>query len=767
MAKKLERLLEAYQSNVYPAMLDDLAGHLGVTKDSLLNLDLGWAPIVPFKKGDNFDGWWVIPERDHAGVITGLSLRSQKDFKVMYPGSKHGLTYAVNPDHEAGQEAYRPGPQNWIRTMDAEVDCPVCGKPDGCLVHSENPDDPQAAVCIRTKSERKLRFGYVHILKEQGNLTGGSPLLDSDLPVVVTEGMTDAAAAMDMGFVAVGRPSNLAGMETLKTLLRGRKVIVVGENDRKPDGTEPGREGMIAAFQVLRSVCKDLKMIMPPEHVKDLRQWKNTDNITAEEFLTFADAAGQQNHNEVVIEDDRPRTIADRFLRDTYRMAGRWSIRYWRGTWFEFQVCRYREIDAEIIRHKLYEWAHDKYVMVTRPNGEQGLERVDATRHWVTNVEDAMRSITVAYNEDCPTWLDGREDNTEYIVFQNGLMNLDKYLAGEDFSSYMQAPNPDYFNMLALPFSFDPDAVAPKWKSFTFSSLGDETGKSRLLQEYLGYILSGSNRHQCFLMMRGVPASGKGTISNAVMSLVGRDQATETKLSTLGDTYGLENLFGTMVATITEMKMPRSSVAEQSFETLLQITGGDTVSINRKYLPILKAVKLKTRFLISCNELPSFSDHSGALKRRMMVLEFARSFSDKKDLGLQAALEQELPGICVWALEGLRRLNKQGHFTEPGSSKRALNNWVEESNPVSAFVDECIVFKDKECLSDINAYNAFKAYCDERGRTPLSLSRFRGLFVDATPSTVYRNRRNEDGTGRTVVTLENCTFAPWVRKHYT
>lgn len=767
MAKKLEKLLELYQGNVYPAMLDDLAGHLGLTKESLLDLDLGWAPIVNFKKGDNFQGWWVIPERDHTGEVTGLSLRSQADFKCMYPGSKHGLTYAVNPEHEAGQEAYRPGPQNWIRTMDAHVDCPVCGKPDGCLVHSGNPDDPQAAVCIRTKSEKKLRFGYVHILKEVGNLTGGSPLRDSELPVIVTEGMTDAAAAMDMGFVAVGRPSNLAGMETLKTLLRGRKVIVVGENDRKPDGTEPGREGMIAAFQVLRSVCKDLKMVMPPEHTKDLRQWKNDDGLNAESFLAYVEAASTTNHNEVVIEDDRPRTIADRFLRDTYRMAGRWSIRYWKGAWFEFQVCRYREIDGEIIRHKLYEWAHDKYVMTTRPNGEQALERIDATRHWVTNVEDAMRSITVAYNEECPTWLDGRDDNTEYIAFQNGLMDLKKYLAGADFSSYMQAPNPDYFNLIAMPFSFDPNATYAEWKKFMFSSIGDETGKMYLLQEYMGYILSGRNNHQCFLMMRGVPASGKGTIANIVMSLVGRDQATETKLSTLGDTYGLENLFGTMVATITEMKMPRSAIAEQSFETLLQITGDDTVSINRKYKPILKAVKLKTRFLISCNELPSFADHSGALKRRMKVLEFARSFADKPDLGLQARLEKELPGICVWALEGLRRLTEQGYFTEPASSKEALNHWVEDANPVKAFIDDCVVFKSEACLSDVNAYEAFKAYSEERGRTPLSLSRFRSLFVDSTPSTVYRNRRKEDGTGRTVVTFENCTFAPWVRKHYT
>jgi hypothetical protein len=278
MSKKFEAQLEKYQGNCYPAMLEDLGQHLGVSADSLRRLALGWAPIVQFKKGPNSSGWFVIPERDSIGNTTGLSLRSQNDYKVMFPGSKHGLVYEVNPNHEHGSGGYNAGSSNWVRTMDAGHTCPVCLKPDGCLLSAENPADPKAVVCIRVRkgSEKPLRFGHLHIRKSEGKLSKATSALAGDPAeyVIVVEGMSDTAAAMDLGFASVGRPSNLACMDELKDLVRGRRVVIIGENDKHTVAgkeVEPGREGMVAAFQVISKVCGDIKMVMPPSHIKDLR----------------------------------------------------------------------------------------------------------------------------------------------------------------------------------------------------------------------------------------------------------------------------------------------------------------------------------------------------------------------------------------------------------------------------------------------------------------------------------------------------------------
>jgi putative DNA primase/helicase len=53
-------------------------------------------------------------------------------------------------------------------------------------------------------------------------------------------------------------------------------------------------------------------------------------------------------------------------------------------------------------------------------------------------------------------------------------------------------------------------------------------------------------------------------------------------------------------------------------ERLLSITGEDTLTIDRKYREPWTG-RLPTRFMILTNELPRFSDSSGALASRFVV----------------------------------------------------------------------------------------------------------------------------------------------------
>lgn len=93
-------------------------------------------------------------------------------------------------------------------------------------------------------------------------------------PVYVCEGATSPAAALELGLTAVGRPSCTGGVEYLAELLRGRDVMIVGDNDHKPDGRWPGRDGAIAAAEELsRRWGRIVPPSLPPEGVKDMREW--------------------------------------------------------------------------------------------------------------------------------------------------------------------------------------------------------------------------------------------------------------------------------------------------------------------------------------------------------------------------------------------------------------------------------------------------------------------------------------------------------------
>ena len=89
--------------------------------------------------------------------------------------------------------------------------------------------------------------------------------------LVICEGPTDCAAALDLGFNAIGRPNCDSKIEMTARFAEGRKVTIVADNDT------PGIKGARKLARKLIRHCPEVKIIVPPAGVKDLRQWKQQD----------------------------------------------------------------------------------------------------------------------------------------------------------------------------------------------------------------------------------------------------------------------------------------------------------------------------------------------------------------------------------------------------------------------------------------------------------------------------------------------------------
>src|SRR5262245_21023422 len=92
------------------------------------------------------------------------------------------------------------------------------------------------------------------------------PLIKPERLLLVTEGPTDTAAALDLGYYAIGRPSCSGGSAQIKLLAMRqgvRKVIIVADND------EVGVKGAQSLVEVLPIACAIV--VLP---CKDLRQFK-------------------------------------------------------------------------------------------------------------------------------------------------------------------------------------------------------------------------------------------------------------------------------------------------------------------------------------------------------------------------------------------------------------------------------------------------------------------------------------------------------------
>lgn len=96
-------------------------------------------------------------------------------------------------------------------------------------------------------------------------LTGATPLL-------ICEGPTDTAAALTLGFDAIGRPQCRGCVDPLAWWLKRNRhgvLVVVPDNDElKGNGERPGIDG---AVDLAEKLAVPLRMAVPP--CKDLRQW--------------------------------------------------------------------------------------------------------------------------------------------------------------------------------------------------------------------------------------------------------------------------------------------------------------------------------------------------------------------------------------------------------------------------------------------------------------------------------------------------------------
>jgi hypothetical protein len=108
-------------------------------------------------------------------------------------------------------------------------------------------------------------------------------------PLLLSEGATDTAALLGLGFEAVGRPSCLGGARIVRELVLRKKppaVIVVSDRDE----SEVGRNGAESLATALLTYCPSVRVIQPPEGIKDARAWLLA-GATREKVQAVIDAA--------------------------------------------------------------------------------------------------------------------------------------------------------------------------------------------------------------------------------------------------------------------------------------------------------------------------------------------------------------------------------------------------------------------------------------------------------------------------------------------
>ncbi len=759
---KIAELFSKYSSNILSSeMLRPLVDKLGVSADSICKLGVGINPMT---------GGYVFPERNDKGDIIGILQRFLDGTKTMIKGSKRGLTYQLNADFNGVD--YVSGAHNWDQVGE-EISCPICGKQDGCLVPAGNPTNPGAAVCVHIPegSVKTLELGYLHILTPEGDLRGSHAGLLPDTPdgeaIIVVEGYSDAAAVTDLGFVVVGRPSAEGGNKFLPTLLRGKNVIVVGDND-----AGAGKRGMESTFQTLIKVCKSTTKVLPPSQYKDIRQWKNQVSLTKTSFLEWVEECGESKGDPNILPNDSPSAIAKSWLEQEKTQDGLHTIRSYHSQWVEYRDGHYSESDKEGFRGSIYAFLEGKVYPKTGSEGDITLVPYRSTRSKVFDIIDAL-SQWCPLVEDPPMWIKdiGRPNPADLIAFKNGLLDVDEYIEGR---VKLYDPTPALFSFNVLPYEFNEDAWSTLWEQFYKEIFNNDKKQIELLAQWFGYNCVPDMSYEKLMLCTGRPRSGKGTVLNTLAAMLGRKQCVSTSFQTLCTEFGYQPLMGKLAVLLSDAKVPKQQEAKAALEKILQIVGQDPIGVRRMYLPYLPQVYPKCRFTIAMNDLPNIPDQANALEPKLNILYFQNSYEGKEDLTLKRRLTQEAgEGKMInFALQGLQSLRRAKRFVEPDSAKIIKNQLRELTTPIATFIIECCEIQpqgtkqeDEYYVLAEHLYEAWSHWCIKSGRKPGFVAQFGQWFLSAYPSAVPA-RLTLEGSEKRHRIYRKVRLAEWVYNEY-
>lgn len=277
----------------------------------------------------------------------------------------------------------------------------------------------------------------------------------------------------------------------------------------------------------------------------------------------------------------------------------------------------------------------------------------------------------------------------------------------------------DHGNTTSLPYDYDPHAKCHEWLAFLNSTFEGDQERIALLQEWMGYNLVRRYDHQKIMMLIGKSRAGKGLVGKVMEALCGTPAFTGGSLAALTRDPTLAACASRLVYFVgdCEKSVPHSIRSAVS-EKLKTISGNDAVTFERKFLPSITA-RLPVRITVSTNHIPAIFDDSGALANRLLILPFDLSFAGREDITLEDRIIQEVPGIALWAVEGLRRLDANKRFTEPAASKLEREEINSMFSPMRDFVSACLEPCDDATLSSADMFDAYTAWCVSNRETPM------------------------------------------------
>ncbi|HET6753776.1 MAG TPA: phage/plasmid primase, P4 family [Jiangellaceae bacterium] len=258
--------------------------------------------------------------------------------------------------------------------------------------------------------------------------------------------------------------------------------------------------------------------------------------------------------------------------------------------------------------------------------------------------------------------------------------------------------------------AYHPGAEAPKFREF-LRKIQPEAEMREFLGRLFGHALPGVVTEHVLVVLYGIGANGKSTLTETVSSALG-DYAAPVDPAILLERFsdahptGLASLFGLRLAITSETDQGRR-LAEA---TVKKLTGGDEIAARRMRENYWTFRPSHTLVMLT-NHKPLIRGDDEGIWRRLRLVPFDVVVpEDERDGKLPEKLHGELDGVLAWLVDGYMQWKSRG-LAEPAPVTNATATYRTESDLLGLFLAERTMPNPHAHVRSADLFAAWVEWC--------------------------------------------------------
>ena len=281
--------------------------------------------------------------------------------------------------------------------------------------------------------------------------------------------------------------------------------------------------------------------------------------------------------------------------------------------------------------------------------------------------------------------------------------------------------SPHYRSLYASPIAYDATAECPKFLKL-IAHLKEED--RCVIQRAAGQMLIGRNFTQKIFIFEGVANSGKSTIAEIILEVIGRRAVTELRTEHLNGRFELFKAHNKSL--LLGADVAHDFLQQEGTAYLKKLVGGDYLDAEKKNSneQFNFQGNLNILLVTNCKLVIRLYSDAAAWERRLVIIDFPSSNrAPEQNIPEYAKklITEEGPGILRWMLQGAQQLLKaiadQKGFILTADQKKRVTDRIAESDSLPVFLKERINATElpNATISTDEIVKEYASFCFERG----------------------------------------------------